>query len=52
MRQDCPRRKRPHGTEAEHAEQPDVQGTFLLLHLLTRVTFKLDALCSSLLHLV
>ena len=29
--------------QAEHAEQPDMQGTFLLLHLLTRVAFELDA---------
>ena len=29
--------------QAEHTEQPDIQGTFLLLHLLTRVAFKLDA---------
>ena len=32
-----------HGTAAEHTEQPDMQGTFILLHLLTRVAFKLDA---------
>ena len=25
--------------QAEHTEQPDMQGTFLLLHLLTRVAF-------------
>ena len=43
LRRDCPRRQRSHGTAAEHTEQPDVQGTFLLLHLLTRVAFKLDA---------
>ena len=29
--------------QAKHLEQLDVQGTFLLLHLLTRVAFKLDA---------
>ena len=29
-------------TEAEHADQPDTQGTFLLSHLLTRVAFELD----------
>ena len=29
--------------QAEHTEQPDMQGTFMLLHLLTRVSFKLDA---------
>ena len=29
--------------QAEHTELPDMQGTFLLLHLLTRVAFKLDA---------
>ena len=28
--------------QAEHTEQPDMQGAFLLLHLLTRVAFKLD----------
>ena len=28
--------------QAEHTEQPDMQGTFLLLNLLTRVAFKLD----------
>ena len=27
----------------ERPEQPNMQGTFLLLHLLTRVAFKLDA---------
>ena len=43
MRRDCPRRQRPQGIEDEHADQPDIQGTFLLLHLLTRVAFKLDA---------
>ena len=43
MRRDCPRRQRSHGTEAEHTVQLDMQGTFLLLHLLTRVAFKLDA---------
>ena len=34
MRLDCPRRQKPHVTEAEHADQPDVQGTFY-----TRVCF-------------
>ena len=29
--------------QAAHIEQPDMQGTFLLLHLLTRVAFKFDA---------
>ena len=29
--------------QAEHAEKPDMKGTFILLHLLTRVAFKLDA---------
>ena len=29
--------------QAEHTEKPNMQGTFLLLHLLTRVAFKLDA---------
>ena len=29
--------------QAEHTEQPDMQDMFLLLHLLTRVAFKLDA---------
>ena len=43
MRRDCPKRQRSHGTTTEHTEQPDMQGTFLLLHLLTRVAFKLDA---------
>ena len=43
MMLDCPRRQRSHGAEAEHTEQPDMLGTFLLLHLLTRVAFKLDA---------
>ena len=28
MRRDCPRRQRSHGTEAEHADQLDMQGTF------------------------
>ena len=43
MRRDCPRRQRSHGIAVEHTEQPDMQGMFLLLHLLTRVAFKLDA---------
>ena len=43
MRRDCSRRQRSHGTAAEHTEQPDMQGTVLLLHVLTRVTFKLEA---------
>ena len=29
--------------QAEHTEHPDMQGTFLLLHLLTRVAFEFDA---------
>ena len=29
--------------QAEHTKQPDMQGTFLLFHLLTRVVFKLNA---------
>ena len=29
--------------QVEHTEHPDMQGTFLLLHLLTRVAFELDA---------
>ena len=29
--------------QAEHTKQPDMQGTFLLFHLLTRVAFNLDA---------
>ena len=41
-RRDCPRRQRSQGTAAEHLEQSDMQGTFLPLHLLTRVAFKLD----------
>ena len=40
---DCPRRQRSQGTTAEHIGQPDMQGTFLLLHLLTRVAFELNA---------
>ena len=28
MRRDCPRRQGSHGTEAEHADQLDMQGTF------------------------
>ena len=43
MRRDCLKRQRSQGTAAEHTGQPDMQGTFLLLHLLTRVAFKLDA---------
>ena len=43
MRRDCPRRQRSHGIETERSDLPDMQGTFLLLHLLTRVAFKLDA---------
>ena len=27
-RRDCPRRQRSHGTEAEHVDQSDMQGTF------------------------
>ena len=37
------RRQRSEGTTAEHTEQPDMLGTFLLLHLLTRVVFELGA---------
>ena len=29
--------------QVEHPKQPNVKGTFLLLHLLNRVAFKLDA---------
>ena len=36
-------RQRSQGTAAEHTEQSDMQGTFLLLHLLTRVAFELNA---------
>ena len=43
MRRDCPRRQRSQGTEVEHTEQPDEQGMFQLLHLLTRGAFELDA---------
>ena len=32
--------------QAEYTEQPDMQGTFLPSHLLTRAAFKLDASCS------
>ena len=32
--------------QAECIERPDMQGTFLPSHLLTRVAFKLDASCS------
>ena len=32
--------------QAKHTEQQDMQGTFLLSHLLTRVAFELDASCS------
>ena len=28
MRRDYPRRQRSHGTEAEHADRPDMKGTF------------------------
>ena len=43
MRRDGPMRQRSHGTAAEHTEKSDMQSTFLLLHLLTRVAFKLNA---------
>ena len=43
MRRYCPRRQRSHGTAIEHTEQPDMQGTVLLLHVLARLAFKLDA---------
>ena len=42
-RRDCPREQRSHGTETERSDYPDMQGTFLLSHLLTIVAFKLDA---------
>ena len=48
MRRDCPRRQRSHGTEIERSDQPDMQGTFLLLQLLIKVAFELDASCSFL----
>ena len=34
---------RINGTETERSDYPDMQGTFLLSHLLTIVAFKLDA---------
>ena len=43
MRRDCSRRQRSQGTAAEHTKQTYMQGMFLLLHLLTRVAFELDA---------
>ena len=43
MRRDCLRRQRSQGTAVERPGQPDMQGTFLLLHLLTRVAFELNA---------
>ena len=43
MRRDCPKRQRSHGAETERSDELDMQGTFLLSHLLTRVAFKLDA---------
>ena len=42
-RRDCPKEQRSHGTKTERSDYSDMQGTFLLLHLLTRVSFKLDA---------
>ena len=36
--------------QTERPKQPDMQGTFLLLHLLTKVAFKLDASYSFILH--
>ena len=44
MRRDFPKRQRSHSTEAEHADQPDMQGTFY--------TCNYFASCSALLHLV
>ena len=46
MRRDCLRRQRSQGITVERPGQPDIQGTFLLLHLLTRVAFELNALYS------
>ena len=43
MRRDYLRRQRSQGTAAEHTGQPDMQGMFILLHLLTRVAFELNA---------
>ena len=43
MRRDYPRRQRSQGTADELTGQPNMRGTFLLLHLLTRVAFKFDA---------
>ena len=45
MRRDCLRRQRSQGTAVEHTGQPDMQGTFLLLHLLTRVAFEMNESC-------
>ena len=42
-RRDCPIGQRSHGIETERSDFRDMQGTFLLSHLLTRVAFKLDA---------
>ena len=50
MRRDCLRRQRSQGTATEHTGQSDMQGTFLLLHLLTKVAFELNASCSLLSH--
>ena len=41
MRRDCPRRQRSHGTEAEHADQLDMQGTFIYLHLFSNASCSL-----------
>ena len=43
MRRDYLRRQRSQGTTAEHTGQSDMQGMFLLFHLLTRVAFELNA---------
>ena len=45
MRRDCLRRQRSQGTAVERPGQPDMQGMFLLLHLLTRVAFELNESC-------
>ena len=45
MRRDYLRRQRSQGTAAQHTGQLDMQGKFLLLHLLTRVAFELNESC-------
>ena len=45
MRRDCPRRQGSHGTEAEHADQLDMQGTFYTCICFSKCIMFINASC-------